>query len=86
MNAGGFKGFLLAHLRQYAEQAARQHGLAGARGTNQQQIVAASRGDLQRALGQLLAAHLGEIQVKHRFVQAFLIGLLRLSRDGVLTG
>jgi hypothetical protein len=49
-------------LREDRRQPAGEHGLTGAWRADHEQVVRARRGDLQRALGMLLAAHLGEIR------------------------
>ena len=46
---------------QDSRQAAREHGLARARRTAQQQVVAARRCNLQGALGLFLTVHLGQV-------------------------
>src|ERR1700731_2288438 len=51
----------LGQRRQQAREAARQQGLARTRRPEEEQVVAAGRGDLQGALGDLLAAHLGQV-------------------------
>jgi hypothetical protein len=51
-----------AERRQDAGQAPRQHGLAGARRADEQQVMAAGRGDLERAPGRGLAADVGEVE------------------------
>ena len=63
--------------RQQAGQARRQHRLAGARRADEQQVVTAGRGDLERPLGGLLALDLGKLgivgrllaQLRHRRAQ-----------------
>ena len=47
--------------RQEAGEAPGEHRLAGARGADEEEVVAARRGDLQGSLGGLLAAHLREV-------------------------
>ena len=47
---------------------ARQHRLAGARRADQQQIVAAGGGDLERALGGLLALDVGQLGIVGRLL------------------
>jgi len=47
--------------RQHARQPAREHRLARTGGADQQQMVAARRGDLERAAGHGLAADVGEV-------------------------
>src|SRR5947207_929842 len=49
--------------RQHRGEAPCEHRLAGPGRSNQQHVVAAGRGDLQRALGVRLAAHVSEIGV-----------------------
>ena len=46
---------------QQARQARGEHGFAGARRSDQQQVVAAGRGDLQRAPGGFHALHVGHV-------------------------
>ncbi len=53
---------VLAHRRQDARQPLREHALAGARRTDQQQAVLAGRGNLERAPRVLLAAQIGEVR------------------------
>ena len=47
-------------------QASRQHGLAGARRPDHEQVVGAGHGDLERALDARLAEHVGEVGVGRR--------------------
>lgn len=47
--------------RQDAGQPLRQHRLAGARRADHEEVVISSRGDLERALGRLLALDVGEV-------------------------
>ncbi len=49
------------HVRQDGGQAPGQHGLARAGRADQQQVVAAGGGDLQRPLHVLLPHHVGEV-------------------------
>ena len=49
--------------REQAGQARREHRLAGAGRADQQEVVAAGRGDLEGALGGLLALDVGELGV-----------------------
>ncbi len=56
------EGFVFAHRRQQRRQALREHRLAGAWRSEQQQRMAARRRDLQRALALWLPAHVREIQ------------------------
>ena len=48
-------------VRQQARQARGEHGLAGARRSDQQQVVAPGRGDLHRAPGGFHALHVGHV-------------------------
>lgn len=43
---------------------ARQHRLAGARGTDEQYVVRAAGGYLERSFGGILAADVGEVEVR----------------------
>ena len=56
--------------RQQARQPARQHRLARARRSDEQQVVAAGRGDLERAFGALLTLDVAQVRprlgVQHR--------------------
>ena len=72
-DAGDLQGFRPGHVRQNGGQALCQHGLAGAGGADQQQVVPACRGDLQRPLHVFLAHHV--LQVRQ-------IRLLRLRLPG----
>lgn len=56
----------MAHCRQQAWQALRQHGLAGARRARHQYGMASRGGHLQRALGLRLALYLGQIRIDGR--------------------
>ena len=49
--------------RQDAGEPLGEHGLAGARRTDHQQVVAAGRGDLQGPLGRLLTLDIGEVEL-----------------------
>jgi hypothetical protein len=51
VDGGGLLRLLFAKGRQNAGQSAGQHALAGAGRADEQQVVAASGGDLQRPLG-----------------------------------
>lgn len=55
----------LGERREEPGQAARQEGLAGTWRAEQEQVVAAGRGHLEAALGQLLTAHLLEVRRRH---------------------
>ncbi len=52
---------VVGHRRQQRRQPLRQHRLAGARRADQQQAVAAGRGDLERALGLHLALDVAQV-------------------------
>ena len=47
--------------RQDRRHAPGEHGLAAARRANQQQVVPSGRGNLERAAGETLTAHVGEV-------------------------
>ena len=53
--------FVARQRRQNPRKAAREHGLARAGRADEQKIVPAGRGELERALGRELTAHVGEI-------------------------
>lgn len=55
------EGLLIGHGREDGGDATRQHGLAGAGRAGHEQIVGARRGDLEGALGDELALHVGQI-------------------------
>ena len=57
----GLHGLLVGHIRQDGGQTPGQHGLAGAGGADEQHVVPAGRGDLQRPLHVLLAHHVGKV-------------------------
>ena len=62
MDLGRFQRLLHRHLGQDRDDATGEHGLARARWSDHQDVMAAGRGDLQGALGVVLALHLGEIE------------------------
>lgn len=57
VDGGGLLRLLFAERRQNAGQTAGQHALAGAGGADEQQVVAAGCGDLQRPLRLGLTDH-----------------------------
>ena len=61
MHGRHLERFVEGQRRQNSRQPPRHHRLAGARRTDEQQVVSAGRGDLERAARQELAAHIGEI-------------------------
>ena len=61
MNLSQFKSCLEFQGRQDCRQPLRQHCLARSGRTNQQNVVTAGGGDLQRSFSSLLAAHLAEV-------------------------
>ena len=63
MNLGRLQRLVEAHLGEDRRKASRQHGLAGPRGTDQQDVMPARRRDLERPLGMRLPPHLREINV-----------------------
>ena len=62
MNFGGFQRLFERERRQDGGKALGQHGFAGAGRADQQDVMAAGGGDLQRALDRFLALDFGEIQ------------------------
>ena len=60
----GLDDLLPAHVRQDARQTLGHHGLARARRAYDQDVMAAGRGDLQRALYVLLALHVREVRAR----------------------
>ena len=58
---GDFEQFGRRQRRQNGRQPRRQHRFAGAGRSDHQQIVAAGRGDFERALGAFLALDIGEV-------------------------
>ena len=58
---GDFEQFRRRQRRQNGRQSRRQHRLAGAGRSDHQEIVAAGRGDFERALGAFLALDIGEV-------------------------
>src|SRR3989454_7449832 len=67
--AGG-ECFLFVERRKDRRKGARQHGLSGARRTDEQKIVAARRRDLQRPFRRLLPGDLGKVDLMPRLVRA----------------
>ena len=61
VDLGDLERLLEARRRQDPRQPPRQHRLARARRADHQQVVAAGGGDLERALGVLLPAHVGQV-------------------------
>ena len=57
-----FKEFRWRQRRQDRGQPRRQHGFAGAGRADHQEVVAAGRGDLERALGALLALDVAQVE------------------------
>ena len=62
MDLRGLDRFLKRQRRQDAGESFREHGLAGARRTDHQHVVAARGSHFERALGGGLAAHVAEIR------------------------
>ena len=58
-----FQGLVPLQGGQEAAQAPGQHGFAAARGADQQQVVAAGRGDFEGTAAMGLAPHIGQVQV-----------------------
>src|SRR5262245_45382278 len=63
-DGGGLKRFFFAGIRQQAWQARGQQGLAATGRSDQEQVMASGRRDLQRASRMDLAAHVGQIQAR----------------------
>lgn len=63
VDAGGLEALGGGQGREDGRQPAAEHRLAGARGADHEQVVAAGRGDHHRPLGELLAADVGEVHV-----------------------
>mgnify|MGYP007016531951 CR=1 FL=1 len=61
MELCGLDRFPEGHVRQDGGQPFREHALARARRPDQQQIMPAGRGDLERALRERLALDLGQV-------------------------
>ncbi len=59
-----------AERREEAGKPARQHGLAAARGAEEEQVVVAGGGDLQRALGARLPGHVPRGRARRRGARA----------------
>jgi hypothetical protein len=55
------QGVVAVQVGQQSAQAPGEHGLAGARRADQQQVVAAGGGDLERAAGERLAADVAQV-------------------------
>jgi hypothetical protein len=62
VNRDYFERFLFAQCRQDRWHSAREHCLAGARRADQENIVTAGRGNLERAFGRLLPNDVGEVR------------------------
>jgi len=60
-NSGGFQRFPLIERREYTGQPGGQHGLAGTRRTDEQQVVRAGRGNFQGATRLLLSVHIAQV-------------------------
>ncbi len=63
VNLCHFERFVQRHRRKNGRQPSRQHRFPASWRTHEQQIVAAGRGDFERAFGRELTAHVGEIAV-----------------------
>src|SRR4029077_8072456 len=61
-NHGGFERLGGGEGRQDAGQAVGEHALAGAGWTDKEEAVSAGGGDLERAAGVLLAAHVAQVR------------------------
>jgi hypothetical protein len=78
--------FGIVHRRQQTGQPLREHRFAGAGRADHQQTMAAGRGDLQRALGVGLAAHVGQVGHRCRGDQRGPAGLGTRQRPGLVAG
>ena len=72
--------FRRQHLGQNGGQALCEHAFAGARCADQQHVVAAARGDFERALCLCLSAHVGEVRRRLARGAAGFSGHSRLDR------
>ena len=61
VDLGGFEGFFEAQRREDGGQALGEHGLAGAGRADHEDVVATGGGDLEGALGDVLAADVAEV-------------------------
>ena len=73
-NRGSLHRFLIIEIGQDARQPAGQHGLAGARRADEQQVVRAGRGNGQRPLGGSLAADIGQIRRQRATAEGLVFG------------
>ena len=62
VDLGGFERFFEAQRRQDGRQALGEHGFAGAGRADHEDVVAAGGGDFERALGDVLAADVFEVE------------------------
>ena len=83
VDGAGFQRFLVGQRRQNPRQALGQHGFAGARRADKQQIVPARGGNLHRPACLALAAHIGHIRAKPDAV--LVVAVRRGGGDGACT-
>ena len=62
VDLGGLEGFFEAQRREDGRQALGEHGFAGAGRADHQDVVASGGGDFERALGDVLAANVFEVE------------------------
>ncbi len=62
VDRGGLERLVTAERREQARQAAGQHGLAAPRGAEEEQVVVAGGGDLERPLGARLPGHVPQVE------------------------
>ena len=86
MDLGRCQRLLEARLGEDRRQAAGEHGLATAGRAGEQNVVPAGGGDLQGALGVLLAAHLGKVFLRRAAGREQGGGIDRAEVDGTLAG
>ena len=63
MDLGGFEGFIERERREDGGQAFGEHGLAGARGPDEQDIMRTGGGDFEGAFDRFLAFDFGEVEI-----------------------
>ena len=86
VNLGGLQGLFQVQGRQDGRQPLGQHGLAGARRADHQDVVAAGRGQQQGPFHRLLALDLPEIQVIVRRQVAGFFGAASVRAQGLAAG
>ena len=79
----GLEGQRRGQRRQQTRHPLGEHGLACARRADEQQVVPAGGGDLQRLAGGGLAAHVGQVGDRRFVVDEVVVGLVGPRRDAV---